>query len=41
VACPDEYDIAVLAQHRYIETRPKTLLKVYHFDVSASEEDKQ
>lgn len=30
-----------LANHRYIETQPKTLLKVYDFDVYASEEDKQ
>ncbi len=30
-----------LARHRYIETQPKTLLKVYHFDVYASEEEKQ
>jgi serine/threonine protein kinase len=30
-----------LANHRFIETRPKTLLKVYHFDVYVSEEEKQ
>jgi serine/threonine protein kinase len=30
-----------LARHRFIETQPKTLLKVYHFDVYASEEEKQ
>jgi serine/threonine protein kinase len=30
-----------LTKHRYIETQPKTLLKVYHFDVYASEEEKQ
>ena len=30
-----------LARHRYIETRPMTVLKVYHFDVYASSEEKQ
>ncbi len=30
-----------LADHRYIQTQPKTLLKVYHFDVYATEEEKQ
>ncbi len=30
-----------LTRHRYIETRPMTLLKVYHFDVYASDEEKQ
>ena len=30
-----------LTTHRFIETRPKTLLKVYHFDVYATEEEKQ
>lgn len=29
-----------LARHRYIETKPMTVLKVYHFDVYASEEEK-
>ena len=30
-----------LTKHRFIETQPKTLLKVYHFDVYASDEEKQ
>ena len=30
-----------LAEHRYIRTRPKTVLKVYHFDIYTSEEEKQ
>jgi serine/threonine protein kinase len=30
-----------LARHRFIETKPMTVLKVYHFDVYASEEEKQ
>jgi serine/threonine protein kinase len=30
-----------LARHRYITTQPLTLLKVFHFNVYATEEDKQ
>ncbi|MBI3724505.1 protein kinase, partial [bacterium] len=30
-----------LASHRYIKTRPKTILKVYHFDVYASPEERE
>lgn len=30
-----------LGSHRYIETKPKTLLKVYYFDVYAGDEEKQ
>ena len=30
-----------LAKHRYITTRPQTILKVYHFDVYASEKEKE
>ena len=30
-----------LTKHRFIETQPKTILKVYHFDVYATEEEKQ
>lgn len=30
-----------LASHRYIKTRPKTILKVYHFDVYASQPEKE
>lgn len=37
----DDRFTTFLTQHRYIETRPKTLLKVYHFDVYAAEEEKQ
>jgi tRNA A-37 threonylcarbamoyl transferase component Bud32 len=29
-----------LATHRYIKTRPKTILKVYHFDVYATQQEK-
>ena len=29
-----------LAKHRYIRTRPQTILKVFHFDVYAPEEDR-
>jgi len=30
-----------LAKHRYIRTRPKTILKVFHFDVYSSEKEKR
>lgn len=30
-----------LGKHRYIRTRPRTILKVYHFDVYTSEEQRQ
>lgn len=30
-----------LARHRYIKTRPKTILKVFHFDIYGSAEEKQ
>ncbi|MEM7203112.1 MAG: protein kinase [Planctomycetota bacterium] len=30
-----------LAKHRYIRTRPKTILKVFHFDVYSSEAEKE
>jgi serine/threonine protein kinase len=30
-----------LARHRFIETKPMTVLKVYQFDIYASEEEKQ
>ncbi len=30
-----------LASHRFIKTQPLTILKVYHFDVYASEEERQ
>ena len=30
-----------LARHRYIRTRPKTILKVYHFDIYSSEDEKR
>ncbi len=29
-----------LARHRFIKTRPKTVLKVFHFDIYGSEEEK-
>jgi serine/threonine protein kinase len=37
----DDRFTTFLTQHRYIETCPKTLLKVYHLDVYASDEEKQ
>lgn len=30
-----------LAKHRYIRTRPKTILKVFHFDIYTSEAEKE
>ncbi len=30
-----------LAKHRYIRTRPETILKVFHFDMYSSEEERQ
>lgn len=30
-----------LAKHRYIRTRPRTILKVFHFDIYTSEEERQ
>jgi hypothetical protein len=30
-----------LARHRFIRTRPKNILKVYHFDIYSSDEEKQ
>lgn len=30
-----------LAKHRYIKTRPRTVLKVFHFDIYTSAEEKQ
>jgi hypothetical protein len=30
-----------LAKHRYIHTRPKTIIKVFHFDIYASDEEKE
>ncbi|MCA8957923.1 MAG: protein kinase [Planctomycetes bacterium] len=30
-----------LASHRHISTRPKTILKVYHFDVYSTEQDRE
>lgn len=30
-----------LGRHRYIRTQPQTVLKVYHFDIYGSEEEKQ
>jgi len=30
-----------LAKHRYIRTRPKTILKVFHFDIYSSDAEKQ
>lgn len=30
-----------LAQHRHIQTRPQTILKVFHFDIYASEVEKE
>lgn len=30
-----------LAKHRYIKTRPETILKVFHFDIYTSEAEKQ
>ncbi len=37
----DDRFTTFLTRHRFIETCPKTLLKVYHFDVYASDEEKQ
>jgi hypothetical protein len=37
----DDRFTVFLARHRHIETRPLTILKVYHFDVYAGEEEKQ
>jgi tRNA A-37 threonylcarbamoyl transferase component Bud32 len=30
-----------LARHRYIKTRPKTILKVFHFDIYSAQEEKR
>jgi len=30
-----------IAKHRYIQTRPKTILKVFHFDIYTSEAEKE
>ena len=37
----NEQKAVYIAAHRYIKTRPKTILKVFHFDVYASPEEKQ
>jgi serine/threonine protein kinase len=37
----DDRFTVYLASHRFIQTQPKTFLKVYHFDVYASDAEKQ